>query len=75
MNDDLRLPIELLDLYLKNKHYENDIYKIDIELISNYRGIAFEVSMEIKEEAFRGAFPQRRFSLERNFPASSRNPS
>ena len=66
MGDEPRLSTDLLKPYFKNMHYRDEIYQIDVYMFSKLDQIAFEVSLECKEPGFSGAFPQRRYSLERH---------
>jgi len=61
-----RLPIELLFPYLRSNHYEDEKYSIRIDMFSDPVRLAFEIGMKVREPGYRGAYPQRRFSLERH---------
>ena len=62
----VELETVLLEPYIKRKHYSDHKYSIDISLYSSSTGHGFTVSLEVKEPYSRGAFPQRRISLEQH---------
>ena len=61
-----RLPVDILKIYFKNLKMDDGKRKVEINLRSDWPHIAFEVSVEVKEPSYEGAFPQRRISLERH---------
>ncbi|MCK5772910.1 MAG: hypothetical protein KAH57_03910 [Thermoplasmata archaeon] len=66
MSDPPILSSDLLRPYFRNMHFSDEKYIVDIEIFSDSSQIAFEICLECKEPKLHGAFPQRRFSIERH---------
>ena len=67
MTNEPRLPMDLIRIYFKNTKITTDRYSVDVELYSYGDAVAFNVGIKMAEPHRDGAYPQRRFSLERHF--------
>ena len=66
MADDISLETDLLRPYFRKFEHSDDEVEISVRLRSSPDRMAFEVSVKIKEPTYEGAYPQRRFALERH---------
>ena len=74
MDNDVALDTYLLKPYFKNLEYSDEKYSIEIVLLTDPGYYGFTVRMEIREPAFQGAYPQRKFSLEQHAGPGHKGP-
>ena len=60
------LDTDSLDPFIRKRYYEDEKYRIEIDLFSSDSGFSFVVGMRVKEPHPEGAFPQKRITLEQH---------